>query len=99
MMVGEINTAVRLQLPVVFVVLRDRFLSLIKVKQSRKEYHRYGVELFGATYSSSDNFFGAKVIVAEGEEEFREALKRGLAGNSPLVIEAVVDPSEYDVIL
>jgi acetolactate synthase-1/2/3 large subunit len=37
MMVGEINTAVRLQLPVVFVVLRDRFLSLIKVKQSRKE--------------------------------------------------------------
>jgi len=99
MMVGEINTAVRLQLPVVFVVLRDRFLSLIKVKQNRKEYHRYGVELFSASYSSSDNFFGAKVIVTEREEEFREALKRGLAGNSPLVIEAVVDPSEYDVII
>ena len=99
MMAGEINTAVRLRLPVVFVVFRDRFLSLIKVKQSRKEYHRYGVELFSSGYSPSDNFFGAKVIVAEREEEFREALKRGLEGNEPLIIEAVVDPSEYDVII
>jgi len=86
-------------LPVLFVVFRDRFLSLIKVKQTRKEYHRHGVELFGANYSPSDNFFGAKVIVAQGEEEFREALKRGFEGNKPVVIEAVVDPSEYDGII
>jgi acetolactate synthase-1/2/3 large subunit len=99
MMVGEINTAVRLQLPVLFVVFRDRFLSLIKVKQTRKEYHRHGVELFGTDYSPSDNFFGAKVIVAQSEEEFREALKRGLEGNKPVVIETVVDPSEYDGII
>jgi len=96
MMLGEINTAVRLRLPVVFVVFRDSFLSLIKVKQSRKEYHRYGVELFGPGYTSSDNFFGAKVLVARTEEEFRHAFKRGLEGDEPLVIEAVVDPEEYD---
>jgi acetolactate synthase-1/2/3 large subunit len=96
MMVGEINTAVRLRLPVVFVVFRDSFLSLIRVKQSRKEYHRYGVELFGPGYTSSDNFFGAKVLVARTEEEFRYAFKRGLEGNEPSVIEAVVDPEEYD---
>ena len=99
MMVGEINTAVRLNLPVVFVVFRDRFLSLIKVKQSRKEYHQNGVQLFGANYSPSDNFFGAKVSVVECEEEFREALKRGLGGDKPVVIEAVVDPAEYDGII
>ena len=99
MMVGEINTAVRLRLPVVFVVFRDRFLSLIKVKQTRKEYHRHGVELFGENYASSDNFFGAEVVVVEREEEFREALKRGLDGNKPVVIEAVVDPTEYDGII
>jgi len=99
MMVGEINTAVRLRLPVVFVVFRDNFLSLIKVKQTRKEFHRYGVEIFGPAYSASDNFFGAKVLVARGEEEFREALKRSLRGSEPVVIEAVVDPSEYDVIV
>ena len=99
MMVGEINTAVRLKLPVVFVVFRDRFLSLIKVKQTRKEYHQSGVELFSSNYSSSDNFFGAKVVVARGEEEFREAFRRGLKGHEPLVIEAVLDPTVYDAII
>jgi acetolactate synthase-1/2/3 large subunit len=99
MKVGEINTAVRLKLPVVFVVFRDRYLSLIKVKQARKEYHRDGVEIFGSGYASSDNFFGAKVIVAREEEEFREAFKRGLAAGEPVIIEAVLDPSEYDVII
>jgi acetolactate synthase-1/2/3 large subunit len=99
MKVGEINTAVRLKLPVVFVVFRDRHLSLIKVKQSRKEYHRHGVEIFSSGYASSDNFFGAKVMVARGEEEFREAFKKGLARNQPVVIEAVLDPTEYDVII
>jgi acetolactate synthase-1/2/3 large subunit len=98
-MVGEINTAVRLKLPVVFVVFRDSFLSLIKVKQSRKEYHPYGTKLFESSYSSSDNFFGARVLVAREEEEFRMAFKRALSGNEPVVIEAVVDPTEYDVII
>ncbi len=99
MTVGEINTAVRLRLPVVFVVFRDSFLSLIRVKQSRKEYHRYGVELFGPNYTSSDNFFGAKVMVVRGEEEFRYAFKRGLEGNEPLIIEVVVDPEEYHALV
>jgi len=99
MMVGEINTAVRLRLPVVFVVLRDNFLSLIKVKQERKKFHPHGVEMFDESYRSSDNFFGARVVVAGSEDSFREALRSGLQGKEPLVIEAVVDPSEYDEII
>jgi acetolactate synthase-1/2/3 large subunit len=99
MMVGEISTAVRLRLPVVFVVLRDNYLSLIRFKQRRRNFHEDGVELFGAGYASSDRLFGAKVEVATSEEQFREALRVGLAGTEPLVIEAVVDPAEYDVIL
>lgn len=96
MKVGEINTAVRLHLPVVFVLLRDNFLSLIKVKQDRKKFHPHGVELFDSNYRPSDNFFGARVIVAREEEEFREALKRALWGSEPVVIDAAVDPAEYD---
>jgi acetolactate synthase-1/2/3 large subunit len=99
MMVGEINTAVRHRLPIVFVVLRDRFLSLIRIKQTRKKYPWAGVQLFGDNYRPSDNLFGAPVIVADEEEMFRGALKRALADNGPVVIEAVVDPTEYDTIV
>jgi acetolactate synthase-1/2/3 large subunit len=96
MMVGEISTAVRLALPIVFVVFRDNYLSLIRVKQNRKKYHNVGVELFGAGYQSSDTFFGADVTVAADEEEFREALRKGLEGRRPVIIEALVDPLEYE---
>ena len=99
MMVGEINTAVRLHLPVVFVLLRDNFLSLIKVKQSRKKFHLHGVEIFGSNYRPSDNFFGARVIAVHEEEAFREALKQGLQGSEPVVIDAMVDPAEYEEII
>jgi acetolactate synthase-1/2/3 large subunit len=96
MMVGEISTAVRLALPVIFVVFRDNYLSLIKVRQSRRGYHPSGVELFDSRYASSNNFFGAPVAVAADEESFRGALRRGLGSSGPLVIEAIVDPAEYD---
>ena len=96
MMVGEISTAVRLSLPVVFVVFRDNYLSLIRVKQSRKKYNASGVELFNEDYRSSNNFFGAKVLIAAGEEAFREALRKGLESRKPVVIEALIDPLEYD---
>jgi acetolactate synthase-1/2/3 large subunit len=96
MMVGEISTAVRLSLPVVFVVLRDSVLSLIKVKQVRRKYHFSGVELFQEDYRSSDNLFGAEVIVAREVGAFRDALRQALESRKPVVIEAVVDPSEYE---
>jgi acetolactate synthase-1/2/3 large subunit len=99
MSLGEINTAVRLRLPVVIVLFRDNALSLIKVKQARHGFHFDGVELFGPGYRSSDTFFGARVVVARNEEEFCAALTQALAGSEPVVIEAVVDPAEYGRIL
>jgi acetolactate synthase-1/2/3 large subunit len=99
MMVGEISTAVRLKLPVIFVVLRDNVLSLIKVKQSRRRFQNDGVELFSSDYRSSDSLFGAKVVTVREEDSFREALEHGLRGDAPLVIEAVVDPAEYDQLI
>jgi acetolactate synthase-1/2/3 large subunit len=99
MMVGEINTAVRLRLPVVFVVLRDRYLSLIRVKQTRRQFAWSGVQLYGDNYAPSDTLFGAPVVVAESEEAFRAAFASALTSAGPVVIEAVVDPSEYDDVL
>jgi acetolactate synthase I/II/III large subunit len=96
MMAGEISTAVRLRLPVVFVVLRDRYLSLIKVKQSRRGFPSEGVELLGENYRAGDTLFGAPVVVAESEEAFRAGFSIALEGRGPTVIEAVVDPAEYD---
>ncbi len=99
MMAGEINTAVRLHLPVVFVVLRDRYLSLIRIKQTRRRFAWSGVQIYGDTYRPSDTLFGAQVVVADSDEAFRVAFARALDAGEPVVIEAVVDPGEYDSIV
>lgn len=99
MKVGEINTAVRLKIPVLFVVFRDGFQSLIRVKQKRKEFNRCGVEILDSRFAMGDTLFGAKVFTAKGEEEFRSAFKRALQENEPVVIDAMIDSSEYDEIL
>ncbi len=99
MMVGEINTAVRLGLRVVFVVFRDRYLSLIRVKQTRRRFALSGVQLYGNGYRPSDTLFGAPVVVVESEQAFRAAFSQALLASGPVVIEAVVDPAEYDEII
>ncbi|HEY3382937.1 MAG TPA: thiamine pyrophosphate-binding protein [Vicinamibacterales bacterium] len=99
MMLGEINTAVRLHLPIVFVVLRDRYLSLIRVKQTRRHFAWTGVQIYGDNYRASDTLFGAPVVVAENEEAFRAAFASALGSTGPTLIEAVVDPAEYDLVV
>jgi thiamine pyrophosphate-dependent acetolactate synthase large subunit-like protein len=36
------------------------------------------------------------VVVADNETAFRAAFSQALLANGPVVIEAVVDPAEYD---
>ena len=99
MMVGEMATAVRLGLAVVVVVLVDRHLQLITVKQERQGYPCYGTPLFPAAYSSPSHYFGVPVLPAGTVTEVHEAIAEGLAASGPVIVEATVDPSEYDEII
>ncbi len=99
MMAGEMATAARLGLPVVVVVLVDRHIQLITVKQERQGAQRYGTQLYPPGYTSPEHYFGVPVIAAHTMEEVRDAVAQGLKGNGPLVVEAMVDPAVYDEVI
>ena len=99
MMVGEMATAVRLGLAVVVVVLADRHLQLITVKQQRQGFPVHGTPLFPAAYPSPSHYFGVPVLPAGTVAEVHEAIAQGLAASGPVIVEAAVDPSEYDEII
>lgn len=99
MMVGEMATAVRLGLAVVVVVLVDRHLQLITVKQQRQGFPVHGTPLFPAAYPSPSHYFGVPVLPAGTVAEVHEAIAQGLAASGPVIVEAAVDPSEYDEII
>jgi len=99
MMVGEMATAMRLGLAVVVVVLVDRHLQLITVKQERQGYPCYGTPLFPAANPSPPHYFGVPVLPASTVAEVHEAIAQGLAASGPVIVEATVDPTEYDEII
>jgi acetolactate synthase-1/2/3 large subunit len=99
MMAGEMATAARLGLPVVFVVLVDRQIQLITVKQGRQAAQPYGTQLYPSDYVSPSHCFGVSVVSARTQAEVHDAVAQGLQGAEPLIVEALVDPAEYDQVI
>ena len=97
MMVGEMATAMRLDLNIVFILLTDQKLSLIRIKQNQKQYQcEYGTTLSGDRYQSADNFFGVPVLKATDQKTYDKALEEAFTNVGPTIIEAFVDSEEYD---
>ena len=99
MMAGEIITARRYKLPVKIIVFSDGELNLIKVKQSWKNLAAYGTTLYEEDLFGSPTFLGIRVIRADSHETMREAVKEALSLNEPVIINAVIDPSEYNILI
>lgn len=99
MTVGEMATALRLNLHVVFVLITDDDLALIGIKQRRKDYLPYGTRLYGGKYRSANTYFGVPVMTASNADQYRKALSEAFAAKGPVIVEANVSPDEYDELL
>jgi acetolactate synthase-1/2/3 large subunit len=96
MMAGEIITARRYNLPVITVVLSDGELNLIKLKQSWQNIAPYATRLYSGDLFDSEMFLGVNVFSADTEESMRTAINESLALNKPAIINARIDPDDYN---
>ena len=93
---GELAVAQRLKLPIPFVVLDDRSLSLIKVKQERRRLPLYGTEVYaGDAPAPPAHYFGVSAVGVADPESLARELGKALKSRAPTVIEARVDPAHY----
>jgi thiamine pyrophosphate-dependent acetolactate synthase large subunit-like protein len=93
---GELAVARRHNLPIPFVVLDDRWLSLIKVKQERRGMDLYATELLPDEYPQPPaHYFGVPAVGVRTPEDLEHELAKALSANGPTVIEAIVDPAHY----
>ena len=93
---GELATARRLGLSLPVIVLDDRWLGLIKVKQERRQLPLYGVALQRDEYRDPpEHYFGVPAVGARNEAALRDALSQALRASGPAVIEAIVDADHY----
>lgn len=93
---GEVATALRLNLPLPIVVLDDRWLSLIQIKQTRRQFGIKGtaLDIVEADVPPA-HYFGVPVIGVTDASGLESALETAFAASGPTVIEARVDPAHY----
>jgi acetolactate synthase-1/2/3 large subunit len=93
---GEVAAAKRLGLTLPIVVLDDKWLALIKVKQIRRQFPLYGTELQAEDYAEPPaHYFGVPAVGVRSAAMLEDAVRAALARSGPTVIEAVVDSDHY----
>jgi acetolactate synthase I/II/III large subunit len=93
---GEVAVAKRLGLTLPIVVLDDKWLALIKVKQIRRQFPLYGTALQEEDYREPPaHYFGVPAVGVRSADALEAAVHKALAANGPTVIEAVVDSDHY----
>ena len=93
---GEVATAKRLGIALPIVVLDDKWLALIKVKQIRRQFPLYGTALQAEDYRDPPaHYFGVPAQGVRSTEALEASVKAALAADGPTVIEAVVDSEHY----
>ncbi len=96
MSAGEILTARRYNIPVKVVVFSDGELNLIRLKKSWKGLTPYGTRLYNGDLFGADSFLGVKVLRARTEHEMRDAIKESMQLDEPVIINANIDPIDYE---
>lgn len=95
MLMGEFATAVKYQLPIVVVIIKNNVLGQIKWEQivflGNPEY---GCELQDINFAQYAEACGGLGLRVERPEEIRPALERAIRSGRPALVEVVVDPNE-----
>jgi acetolactate synthase-1/2/3 large subunit len=93
---GELATARRAGLAIPVVVLDDRWLSLIQIKQHKRQFEQYGSNVEPEPYREPPaHYFNVPAVGVRDEAALRTALEAAFKADGPTVIEAVVDASHY----
>jgi acetolactate synthase-1/2/3 large subunit len=96
----EIETAVRLRLPVIVVVFNDAALSLIKIKQRAAGQGGDEAVSYGRTsFAAAAQALGAAASEVRDTGGLAAALAAALGREGPTLIDARVDPAGYPAIL
>ena len=95
MRVGDLETAVREELPIVIVVFNDRTLNLIKIQQDRRAVQRLGTNYADCDFAAVARGFGFDAATVDSDQALAEALERAFASGRPWLIDARINPDGY----
>ncbi|MBA2252781.1 MAG: pyruvate oxidase, partial [Nitrospirales bacterium] len=95
MLMGELATMVKYNLPVKIIIIKNNVLGMIKWEQIAFEGNpQYGVQLQPIDFAAFANACGAAGYTVEDPKLVGSVLGEAFAHPGPAVVQAVVDPNE-----
>jgi pyruvate dehydrogenase (quinone) len=95
MLMGEVATLVKYQLPVKVVIIKNNTLGQIKWEQMVFEGNpEYGCDLHPIDFAKYAQACGAAGFSVDDPAKVESVLRQAFAQPGPVVVEAVVDPNE-----
>ena len=95
----ELETAVRLNLNITQIVLRDNAYGMIKWKQANMNFPNFGMDMGNPDFVKYAESYGARGWRPNSVKEFREMLEKSLETPGVDLIELAVDYSDNDRVL
>jgi acetolactate synthase-1/2/3 large subunit len=98
MTIQELETAVRLRLPIIALVFNNNMYGSIRMHQEKAHPGRViGSELGNPDFVLLAQAFGAQGLRVTNDAAFGDALRTALAASGPVLIEIVCDPQRISV--
>jgi acetolactate synthase-1/2/3 large subunit len=95
----ELETAIRLKLDLVVVILNDNSFQMIRWKQAKENMEDYGLQFSNPDFVKYAQSYGAVGHRASTPEEFTATLETAFSSTGVHVIEAIIDYSENEASL
>ncbi|MCK5124844.1 MAG: acetolactate synthase large subunit [candidate division Zixibacteria bacterium] len=90
----DLETAVRLKLPIVIMIWNDNSYGLIEWKQKNHYGHSYATKVTNPDFVKFAESFGAVGMRIEKAKDVQDTLKKAFAAGKPVVVEVAVDYRE-----
>ena len=95
---AELETAIRLELDLVVVIVNDSGFGMIKWKQGDMELPDYGLSFGNPDFVKLAESFGATGVHIKNASELEPAIKKALDQKGVHIIECPIDYSENKIV-
>ncbi len=95
MVSGELNLITELGTPVIIVIMNDGALDLIRSAQNRAGKATFGTEFTNPNFQKIAEAYGIPCQQVSTADECSAAVAQAIGQNSPVIIEALIDPISY----
>jgi acetolactate synthase-1/2/3 large subunit len=92
MSVGELETIVRLKLPVTLLVLTNSCYGWIKAGQKARGDNYFGVDFSNVNHAQIAQAYGLEGIRVENPDQLNPVLQKAIDSQSPILVDVVIQP-------